>query len=283
MKQVQAAAPQVVNRKKNADGSEIGFDAAGNIVATTDALGEKREFQLEARSGRLMVRRFGIWSKPEQARLDEHGNLYFRRGDTEILERVDGVHIQANRTTGVTIKNDQKNRIEVIQLANGEVWKRHTTGDIESFWIWKNEQLNFMSETFFKPTRQNARTPSGFQPLSYVSRREESYERGSIVREKFCFHNEINQERHASIALQLGRGMLMVRDVAAVVTVFKDEKPIETRYQLDHSTTLRVDLPMWKAVVEDLVEIRSFVDNSSLSVAFRKANGNEQILNLIQS
>jgi hypothetical protein len=202
-------APKIANTRRNPDGSELAFDERGMIVATTDVLGERREFAFDEKTGKLMVKRFGLWTTPEQARIDEQGGLYFRRGDLEILERLDGVHIQANKTKGVTIKNDQKNRIEVIEQANGEVWKRETTDDIEHFWIWKDGNPRFRSDTYYKSARLTANTPAGPQALSYVSRYEQSWERGILVREKYSFNNEMNNERHVPVALQLGSGMCM--------------------------------------------------------------------------
>lgn len=275
-----AAQSQPANRKQNPDGSEIFFDRNGVIAATNDVLGERREYAIEPRTGKLMVKRFGLWTKPEQARIDQEGNLYFRRGDLEVLERLDGVHIQANKTKGVTIKNDQKNKIEVIEMANGEAWKRHTTDEVERFWIWKNTQPSFQSETYFKPGRCNARTPSGTQALSYVSRHEYSYEKGDVVREKFSFNNEQTNERYVAVALQIGRGMLMLRNVVSVTTFFGDGEPTETTYKLHQPTSLKIDIPVMKATFEKITDVRSFVDKSSASMAFRDSDSKEQILKL---
>lgn len=270
--------PKAADVRRNPNGSEIYLDRHGVIVATLDVLGELREYQFEQRSGRLMVKRFGLWTKPEEARVDSEGDLYFRRGDMEILERLDGVHIQANKKTGVTIKNDNKNKTEIIELANGEVWKRKTTEQLEEFWIWKGEQPSFKSETYFNAVRHQARTPSGLQALSYVSRHEESWERGQVVREKFTFNNELNNERHVAVALQLGGGMLMLRNVISVTTFFNTETASETIYKLSAPTTLKVDIPIMKATLDNISEVRSVTGKNGPAVAFRKTDGSEQVL-----
>ncbi len=273
---------QGLNRRRNPDGSEILFDSRGAIQATVDVLGERREFAVEPKSGRLMVRRFGLWTKPEQARIDENGSLYFRRGAVEILERLDGVHIQANKTEGLSIRNDQKNRTEVIEMANGEVWQRQITDEQEEFCIWRNGSPSFKSETYFKPARYSARTPSGIQALSYVSRHEESWERGEIAREKFSFNNDTSSERHVAVALQLGRGMLMLRNVTTVTTLFAAGAPSETTYVLIQPTTLKIDIPIMKASFDKVTQIRSLQSTAGASISFGKADGSEQIINLIE-
>jgi hypothetical protein len=229
-----------------------------------------------------MVRRFGLWTKPEQARVDEAGNLYFRRNEMEILERLDGVHIQANKSTGVTIKTDQRNKIELIEMANGEVWKRQTTEEVEQFWIWKNQQPSFRSETYFQSRRHTARTPSGMQALSYVSRHEESWERGQVSREKFSFHNDVSDERHVAVALQIGRGMLMLRNVASVTTMFGEGQPTVTTYKLSQATNLKIDIPAMKATFDQVNEVRCFPNKGAVSFAFRKDDGTEQIINSME-
>lgn len=274
-------APQIANVRRNPDGSEVAFDAHGMIVATTDVLGERREFAFDERTGKLMVKRFGLWTTPEQARIDDQGGLYFRRGELEILERLDGVHIQANKQTGVTIKNDQRNKIEVIEQANGEVWKRETTEHVEHFWIWKNQVPRFKSDTFFRPQRVSARTPSGEQALSYVSRYEQSWERGVLSREKYAFNNDINNERHVPVALSLGSGgMLMMRNVVNVVTNWLEDQPVETIYVLSQPTTLKIDNSALKVSFDAIKEVRSALTNQGLCAAFRKSDGSEQILKL---
>lgn len=272
--------PKAADIRRNPNGSEIYLDRTGIIVATLDILGELREYQFEPRTGRLMVKRFGLWTKPDEARVDGEGNLYFRRGDLEILERLDGVHIQANKKTGVTIKNDNKNKVEVIELANGEVWKRQTTDQLEEFWIWKGELPKFKSETYFQAVRHQARTPTGLQALSYVSRHEESWEQGRVVREKFTFNNELNNERHVAVALQLGSGMLMLRNVVSVITLFNSETAYETEYKLSAPTTLKVDMPIMKATLDNITEVKSLIGKAGPAVAFRQADGKEQILTL---
>jgi hypothetical protein len=272
--------PKVANVRKNPDGSELAFDERGMIVATTDVLGERREYAVDQRSGKLMVKRFGLWTTPEQARIDEQGGLYFRRGELEVLERLDGVHIQANKQKGVTIKNDQKNKIEVIEQANGEVWKRETTDTVEHFWIWKDSVPRFKSDTYFKPIRLTASTPSGHQALSYVSRYEQSWERGVLAREKYSFHNDVNDERHVAVALQLNNGMLMLRNVVNVVTTLAGERPIETLYTLSTITNLKLDLPTMKATFDGIKEVRSVQTNQGLCATFRKSDGTEQVLKL---
>jgi hypothetical protein len=276
----QPSTPQVANVRKLSDGSEISYAANGMIVATTDVLGERREFALDEKSAKLMVKRFGLWTTPEQARIDEFGALYFRRGDLEILERLDGVHIQANKQKGVTIKNDQKNKIEVIEQANGEVWKRETTDVVEHFWIWKDEVPRFKSDTYFKPARLTANTPGGHQALSYVSRFEQSWERGLLVREKYSFHNDMNDERHVAVALTLNNGMLMLRNVVTVTTTFMGETPMETLYTLSAITNLKIDLPTMKATFDSIKEVRSVLNNQGLCATFRKSDGTEQVLRL---
>ena len=273
-------APKIANVRRNPDGSEVAFDERGLIVATTDVLGERREYAFDERSGKLMVKRFGLWTTPEEARIDEQGGLYFRRGGMEILERLDGVHIQANKQTGVTIKNDQRNKIEVIEQANGEVWKRETTDHVEHFWIWKDQVPRFKSDTFFKPQRVSARTPSGEQALSYVSRYEQSWERGILSREKYAFNNDINNERHVPVALNLGSGMLMMRNVVNVVTNWLNEAPVETVYMLSAPTTLKIDIPTLKVTFDAVKEVHSALTNQGLCAAFRKSDGSEQILKL---
>jgi hypothetical protein len=272
--------PKITNVHRNPDGSEIAYDERGMIVATIDTMGEKREFAVDDKTGKLMVKRFGLWTTPEQARIDEAGALYFRRGEMEVLERLDGVHIQANKSKGVTIKNDQKNKIEVIEQANGEVWKRETTNDVEHFWIWKDSTPRFKSDTYFKPVRITANTPSGPQALSYVYRYEQSWERGLVSREKFSFNNEQNNERHVAVALQLGSGMLMLRNVVTVTTFFVQEKPAETIYTLSQFTNLKIDLPIMKATFDSIKEVRSVLTNQGLCATFRKPDGTEQILKL---
>lgn len=271
---------KVANVRKNPDGSEIAVDERGMVVATTDVLGEKREFTFDEKSGKLMVKRFGLWTTPEQARIDENGGLYFRRGDVEVLERLDGVHIQANKNKGVTIKNDQRNKIEVIEQANGEVWKRETKDDVEHFWIWKDSTPRFKSDTYFKPVRITANTPSGPQALSYVYRYEQSWERGVVAREKFSFNNDINNERHVAVALSLGSGMLMLRNVVNVTTNFLEERPVETIYMLSQITNLKIDLPIMKATFDSIKEVRSVLNNQGLCAILRKTDGTEQIIKL---
>lgn len=272
------SAPQGIHSRRNPDGSEVWLDGSGLIIATRDVLGDLREFSIEPKTGRLMVKRFGLWTQPESARVEADGSLYFRRGDVEILERLDGVNIQANKAKGLVIKNDPKNKIEVIEMANGETWKRHITDDVERFWIWKNDQPKFRSETYFKVCRHTAATPIGHQALSYVSRFEESYERGVMVRQKFSFNNDLNNERHVPIALQLGRAMLMLRNVGAVITTFSGDQPTETIYKLELATNLKVESPGTKVTFENVMEVRSFVNPSGVSAGFKKANGSEQVL-----
>lgn len=265
-----------------ADGSYVVRNPEGIIVKTADVLRVKREYRRDEESGELMVRRFGMWTKPEEAHLDEEGTLHFKNGDVEIEERLSGLHIQTNRITGVTIQTHHHNGFELVKLANGEIWKRETNSEKELFSIWKNGKLTFKSQTYFESIRSQAETPNGPQSMVYVSRTEQSWENGHLAREKFSFKNSNNDRKDATCTLQLGTGMLVLRNVASVVTKFENDEPTETIYELSQPLNLRVDVKGRQCNLTDIVRLRCFAASESAGLAFDAKDGNEYIVFLGQ-
>ena len=260
------------------DGSTITRSEQGEIIRTCDVMKGKREYTRETETGDLLVKRFGVWSKPTNARLGDNGTLYFSRDGVEIEERLNGLHIHTNILTGVQIQTHHHNQFELVKLSNGEIWKRSTTREKETFVMWKNGKLTFKSETYFAPTRAQGDTPSGPQTLLSVSRWEQSWKNGQLTREKFTFSNPITQQKEVNLAVQLGTGMLSLKQVSQVITIFEDGKPKETTYDLKVPAKLRIDIPNKRCQLSDVGRVRSFNADPNVGIAFDTTDGHEYIV-----
>jgi hypothetical protein len=211
-------------------GALIVRNRAGEVVQTADLLGIRRDFGREAFTGKLLVRKLGVWTKLDGGCLDAAGTLFYRKGDLEIQERLNGVHIHTNKRTGVSIQTDHVKHGEVIKQANGEVWKREVDAVRELFEMWLHDRLKYRSQTFTEPRRLEAETINGKQALIYVSRMEQSFEHGMIAREKYCFRNPLTGESDITLTAQIDGKLSTVRNVQAVVTTFIKGSPAETVY-----------------------------------------------------
>jgi hypothetical protein len=260
------------------DGSTITRNEDGEIIRTCDAIRCKREYAREPETGELLVKRFGVWSKPTNARLDHQGTLYFVHNGVEIEERLNGLHIHTNKSTGVSIQTHHHNNFELIKLANGEIWKRETQRDKEVFAMWNHGKLTFKSETYFTPIRMQANTPSGPQPLMYVSRYEQSWENGVLAREKFQFTNNISQQKEVNLGIHLGTGMLALKQVTQVITKYTDGEPAETLYDLKTPAKLRIDIPNKRCQLSDVIRVRNFTASPNIGIAFDTRDGHEYIV-----
>lgn len=240
------------------DASYVVRNPQGDIVKSCDVLGFKRDYYLDAATGVLSVKRFGIWSNPVDANLDQTtGSFCFRNGNTRIAEGLDGIHTQTNLITGDEIHTNHKAKWELVVLANGETWQRETNDVKETFAMWKHGKITFHSETYFESARTEALTPSGRQALICVSRLERSMECGDLVREKFTFKNTLNNRKDVALTLHFGSCVLMVKHVASILTVFSDGRPHQTTYSLSVPTSLRVDIGPLKGTIQNVVELVS--------------------------
>lgn len=225
------------------NGCFISRTSKGEIVRTRDALGVVREFGREQFTNRLMMRSFGSWVKPEGGCLDSAGTLFYTRNNVEIQERLDGVHIHTNRQTGVQIQTDHVNHSEVIRQANGEIWKREVSEESETFEIWSGGALSFRSQSFVKAEglRMEAATASGQQALSHVAHQEQSFEQGRLTKEKFTFKNPLDDARAVPILIKTREGLLPLRKITAVTTMFQYGVPVRTEFQTTTDTMVVVD------------------------------------------
>jgi hypothetical protein len=260
------------------DGSTITRNEAGEIVRTTDAVKCKREYAREEGTGELLVKRFGVWSKPQDARLGDNGTLYFTRDNVDVEERVNGLHIHTNKHTGVSIQTHHHNNFELVKLANGEIWKRETRREKEVFSMWNHGKLTFKSETYFSPIRTQADTPSGPQSLVNVSRCEQSWENGMLTRVKYTFTNATNGNKDVNLGVQLGTGMLSLKAVTQVLTKFVEGLPTETTYDLKTPAKLRVDIPNKRCQLSDIVRVRNFQVAANVGIAFDTKDNHEYIV-----
>jgi hypothetical protein len=251
----------------------------GEIVQTCDALGFKRDFAREKISRRLMVRRLGAWSKPDGASLDQAGTLCYRRGDVEIQEKLNGVHLHINQKTGVMIQTDHVNRCEIMRQSNGELWKRESDELRELFEIWMNRKLSFRSQTYFTAVRCEAATPSGVQPLSYVVRLEESWSNGVLTRVKYSFRNPVNGERDVTLTVPVNGKLMTLKNVAAVVTTYVDGAPDQTVYELSSGTNLRVDIGGARRELTGIERVRQFSSGDDKLLGFATTAGAEAVFN----
>jgi hypothetical protein len=262
----------------NADGSSLVRNAAGQIIKTCDVMRITREYKYDEESGALMVKRFGLWTVPDDARLDEAGTLFFTRDKVEIEERLSGLHIQTNTEKGITIQTHHHNNFELVKLANGEIWKRETSTDKETFVIWKHGKLSFRSETYFEAVSAIAQTPNGNEPLVNVSRMEQSWSHGVLSREKFTFKNKIHGTRQINIRIQLGTGSLSLRNVSSLTTTFEDGETKESTFELAEPATIKVDIPGSDRALEQIVRIRSFVAGLNIGLCFESKDGDEYVV-----
>lgn len=259
--------------EKNPDGSYIEYGPDGKIVSTCDVLGIKREYAREPITGRLMVKRFGTWVKPQHAQLEPNGTLIYVNGDVQIEEHLNGVHVQANKRTGVVIQNDQVDRCELVKQRDNEFWKRHITDEVELFEMWVDGKLSFRSETFAQPCRRQAATPAGVQPLVYVSRAEQSCSKGKPQKEKFTFQNPLNQQRDVTLSLTFGSTVLMLKNVCAVVTEFDSNGPVQTTYTLKGPTRIRVEHEGSRKEYSDIISVCQTRNADGWNMSFERLGG----------
>lgn len=262
----------------NPDGSFVVRDQDGLIVKTCDVMKVKREFSRDPNTGELMVLRFGMWTKPTAARLDDSGNFFWNNHDVEVEERLNGLHVQINRHTGVMIQTHQKNQLEIVKMANGEVWRRETTREKETFTMWQHGKLTFKSQTMFVPERNTINTPNGSQSLANVSRLEQSWHDGMLTREKCTFRNPSGADKTVNVTIQLNGGILMLKQVESTVSAFIDGRPSETTYHLQQPINLKVDIPGTKATLNAIVRVRNFDGKSNVGLAFEDKTGTEYII-----
>jgi hypothetical protein len=262
----------------NDDGSYIVVDSQGNIVRTFDVLGVKREFARDKYTGKLMVKRFGTWSKPQAALLEPDGTLSYSADGVDVVERLNGVHMHRQHDSNVTIITDHPNKVEIVKNPNGEITKRTTTQTGETFGIWRDAQLRFLSETFYEPRRHEALTPNGPQPLVYVSRAERRILRPDVMQEKFFFRNPLKNERHVTLSLQFATGLLMLKGVVSVASIIHADVASEATFELKQAVTLRADLPGYKGSIENVMQVRLFDDTNNIGVAFKNVTDKEYIV-----
>jgi hypothetical protein len=249
----------------------------GEIIRSSDALGVVREFGKEAITGKMLVRKHGIWTKMDGGCLDSSGTLFYRRGDVEIQERLSGVHVHINKKTGVMIQTDHVNHSEIMKQANGEVWKREVDEVRELFEMWMDGKLSFRTITYFNPTRCEIATPSGKQPLVYVCRREQSWSNGQISREKCTFRNPLNQHREVTLTVPMNGKLMTLKNVMAVITSYVAGTPNETSYELNGGTNLRVDLGSGYRDMVDVERVRHFADGQERMLSFATTGGAEAV------
>jgi hypothetical protein len=262
----------------NPDGSYVIRDDAGTIIRTCDVTKVKREFSRDADSGQLNVRRFGLWSKPNCGRLDEHGNLFWQNNEVLVEERLNGLHVQKNTVTGVVIQTHHKSQMEIVKLGNGEVWRRQVTRDKELFAMWTSGKLSFKSETLFNPERYHAESPNGLQLLMNVSRFEQSWSTGQRTREKYSFRNPVTSEKAVSVTLTLGTGCLVLKNVESMTTLFAEDQPTESVYQLKTAMDIKIDIPGAKTTLEQIARVRNFKGGGNIALCFESADGDEYIV-----
>ena len=254
------------------NGASITRNANNEIIRTVDALGVKREYSREWMTGRLMLQRFGNWTKLIGAQLEEDGTLIYKNGDVEIEERLDGIHIHINQKSGVSIQTDHVTGVEVVRQPQGEVWRRERSEDTEIFEIYVKGKLSFRTQTLVHPIREQAKTPFGAQALVNVSRREQSCENGQMVREKFSFTNPINQQRDIMLTIQCAQAILILKKVLSITTVFVDLQPTRTTYQLAVPTSVRFEIAGQKHQFADVVEVMEVEDAGTLQVILRDSS-----------
>lgn len=260
------------------DGSFVVKNAEGVIIKTCDVMRVKREFAKDPETGKLMVKRFGLWTKFEKAYIDDHGNLFWSNGEVSAEERLNGLHVQRNDVTGVMIQTHHKAQLEIIKTASGEVWRRQVTKDKETFAMWNHGKLSFKSETLFTPERHHIDTPNGIQLLHNVSRIEQSWSRGVRTREKYTFRNPISMDKSISMIVSLNTGSLNLKYVEDIVTTFEDSAPTESIYRLRSAMNIKIDIPGSKAVLEDIVRVRSFVTDNAMHLSFESNEGDQYII-----
>ncbi|HEY9790002.1 MAG TPA: hypothetical protein V6D22_06370 [Candidatus Obscuribacterales bacterium] len=253
-------------------------NGSGEVVQTCDALGVKRDFTREAISRRLMVRRMGAWTKPDDAAVYDDGTLFYRRGDVEIQEKLNGVHVHINQKTGVMIQTDHVNRCEIVRQSNGELWKRETDEDRELFEMWMNGKLSFRSQSYFKAMRCEAATPAGVQPLSYVVRLEESWSNGMLTRAKYCFRNPMNDQRDITLTVPIKGKLMTLKNVASVTTTLIAGVAEETVYELSGGTTLRVDVAGARRELNSIQRVRQFYVGGDQLLGFATTAGAEAVI-----
>lgn len=270
----------------NEDGSYLVVDANGVIIRTCDVLGVKREFSVDKFSGQLMIKRFGAWTKPASAKVETDGTFAYTQDDIDVVEQLNGVHMQNNRDTGTTIITNHPEQVEIVRNPNGEITKRQATKDGENFSIWSQQSLTFFSETFYQPRRHEAITPNGGQPLVYVSRAERRLISEGLMHEKFFFRNPNNNDRSVTLSVQLSTGLLMLKGIVSVTTVIRAHSPVETIFEFKHPCNLRVVLSDQRGVLEQIVQLRVFDATASaeglgeirqIGLAFKNSSDQEQI------
>jgi hypothetical protein len=260
------------------DGSSVISDAKGHIVRTIDVLGVKREFLRDRYTGQLMIKRFGLWNKPASATLDADGTLSYTADGVDIVEQLDGTHMHRHHDTNITIITDHVKKVEIVKNPDGQITKRQTNSDGETFGIWRDLELTFLSETFYQPRRHEALTPNGAQPLVYVSRAERRILEPNIMQEKFFFRNPNKNERQVTLSLQFGSGLLMLKSVISVASIIHGEAATETTFEMKQPVTLRVDLPGYRGAIDNVINVRLFDATSSVGVAFISSDKKEHVV-----
>ena len=76
-----------------------------------------------------------------------------------------------------------------------------------------------------RPTRVDAITAGGVQPLVYVCRVEQSWENGLLAREKFTFRNPIDNQREVTLTIPVAGTLTPLRKVYAVLTTLSAGAP----------------------------------------------------------
>ena len=261
-----------------AEGVFITRNSNGEIIRTVDRLGVKREYSREWMTGRLMLQRFGNWTKLTDGRLESDGTLIYTQGEVEIEERLDGIHIHINQGSGVSIQTDHITGVEVVRQPHGEVWRRERSEHTEIFEIYVRGKLTFRTQTLNRSIREQAKTPYGGQALVNVSRREQSCENGQLVREKFSFTNPLNQQRDIMLTLQCAEAILILKKVVSVTTAFVDQQPTMTSYQLSAPSPVRFETAGKKLQYTDIVEVVELNQDGVLQLLVRDAAGTAQCI-----
>ncbi|MBX9724382.1 MAG: hypothetical protein K2X81_23435, partial [Candidatus Obscuribacterales bacterium] len=251
----------------NNDRSYLLRDSEGKIVKTSDVLRRVKEYRTDE-NGKLLVKKFGIWSELAQATLKEDGTLIWRNADGETHECLNGTQIYISFKKNCLVAHNEFTGEDVSITSKNEIRHRFLTEGVEQFRLYRDALLITETESFESPISGDVKTMAEVQKLDSVSRIERQFENDKIASESYFFLDEQSGSRAVRLCLNLPTGELHLSKVSRLDNVYRDGQLAETIYELSDPVSVSRDKEGNVSLIRGISKVRRFLLHDFVFLVF---------------
>ncbi len=261
----------------NNDRSYLLRDSEGRIVKTADVLRRVKEYKVDE-NGKLLVKKFGIWSELAHATLKEDGTLIWRNADGETHECLDGTQIYISFKKSTLVAHNESTGEDVSITSKNEIRHRFMAEGVDQFRLYRDGLLVTETETYESPISGKVKTMAEMQSLEAVSRVERQFENDKIALESYFFLDEQSGNRAVRMCLNLPTGELHLSKVSRLDNVYRDGQLAETIYELSDPVSVSRDKEGNVSLIRGISKVRRFqIHDGVCEVVFIDNNGDENL------